>query len=210
MTPQEIEDMFTNATGEFAFARWGRPIAPVVFGVDDASVAVVKSAIEATTSLVKLDTAETDPELGSNFMWFFLRDWQELLDTPDLNQLIPELANLVPRLKAGKATSYRMFRYDNDGAIQACFVFLRMDKTMAALPAEELALSQMVQSLLTWGPKAFATKSPLARLENGTSVLRPDLTSLLRVAYDRFLPAASTDPILAMRMSPRTELLNGT
>ena len=210
MTPQEIELMFTTATGEFSFARWGRPMAPVIFGVDDASVAVFKDAIGVLAGMVNIGLAETDPELGSNFMWFFLRDWQELLDTPDLHQLLPELANLVPRLQAGAATSYRLFRFDAAGAIQACFVFLRMDDVTAELPAEELAMTQMVQSMLLWGPQAFADTSPLARLATGTAVLRPEIAALLRVAYDRILPAASIDATLALRMSARTGLLDGT
>ena len=30
MTPDDIANLFTRKTGEYAFARWGRPIAPVV------------------------------------------------------------------------------------------------------------------------------------------------------------------------------------
>ena len=71
MTPQDIEAIFTRSDGRFAFARWGRPIAPVVFGVDDATLAVVKGAVEATCQLVRQPIVETDPELGSNLMMFF-------------------------------------------------------------------------------------------------------------------------------------------
>ena len=31
MTPEQIEACFTRDDGRFAFARWGRPIVPVVF-----------------------------------------------------------------------------------------------------------------------------------------------------------------------------------
>ena len=34
--------MFTRHDGGYLFARWGRPIVPVVFGVDDATLSVVK------------------------------------------------------------------------------------------------------------------------------------------------------------------------
>jgi hypothetical protein len=34
----DIAALFTRADGQFLFARWGRPIAPVVFGVEDATV----------------------------------------------------------------------------------------------------------------------------------------------------------------------------
>jgi hypothetical protein len=47
MTPDQIEAHFTRSDGSYLCARWGRPIVPVVFGVDDATLAVVKGAIEA-------------------------------------------------------------------------------------------------------------------------------------------------------------------
>ena len=69
---QRLKHLFTRADGEFAFARWGRPIAPVVFGVDDATLGVFKGAIEAVVMLAGHQMAETDPELGSNLMIFFM------------------------------------------------------------------------------------------------------------------------------------------
>ncbi len=39
MKAVEIETLFTRGDGSFAFARWGRAICPVVFGVDDATLA---------------------------------------------------------------------------------------------------------------------------------------------------------------------------
>ena len=45
--PAEIETLFTRQDGSYAFARWGRPIAPIVFGVDDATLQTVKGAVEA-------------------------------------------------------------------------------------------------------------------------------------------------------------------
>ena len=71
MTPEEVENYFTRNDGTFLFARWGRPVAPVVFGLDDNSLAILKGAIEAVMSLTNQQMSETDPELGSNFMFFF-------------------------------------------------------------------------------------------------------------------------------------------
>jgi hypothetical protein len=47
VSPEEVEALFTRSDGSFLFARWGRAIAPVVFGVDEATLATVKGAIEA-------------------------------------------------------------------------------------------------------------------------------------------------------------------
>ena len=71
LTPEEVESYFTRNDGTFLFARWGRPVAPVVFGLDDNSLAILKGAIEAVMSLTNQQMSETDPELGSNFMFFF-------------------------------------------------------------------------------------------------------------------------------------------
>lgn len=202
MTPTEIEALFVRESGDYVFARWGRPLAPVVFGVDDKTLGIVKGAIEAVCHLASRDTAETDPELGANFMWFFFTDWRELPEVPGLDRLVPDLEALVARLQAGDANQYRIFRFDETGAIQACFVFLRMDAHLSAVPAETLALSQAVQSILLWSDLAFRDRSPLGVVGEAT-VLRPDIAALIRAAYDPVMPVAAQDASHAMRLSAR-------
>lgn len=73
MVPEEVRALFTRTDGQYLFARWGRPIVPVVFGVEDASLAVFKGAIEAVVTLAGHRMAETDPELGANLMLFCFR-----------------------------------------------------------------------------------------------------------------------------------------
>ena len=202
MTADEIEMLFTRDSGKFAFSRWGRALAPVVFGVEDRTLSTVKGAIEAVCQLAGHEMAETDPELGSNFMLFFFNDWAELPKVPGLDRLVPDLEPLVARLQAADANQYRVFRFDGAGAIQACFVFLRMDKHLLKVPAQTLALSQVVQSMLLWSDLAFRERSPLA-VAGETTVLRPDIAALIRAAYDPVLPAAADDPSHALRLSAR-------
>ncbi len=202
MTPHATEALFTRESGEYLFARWGRPLAPVVFGVDDKTLSTVKGAIEAVCQLAGHEMAETDPELGSNFMWFFFRDWSELPQVPGLDRLVPDLVPLVARLEAADANQYRIFRFDDAGAIQACFVFLRMDQHLSKVPAETLALSQVVQSILLWSDLAFRDQSPLAVAGEAT-VLRPDIAALIRAAYDPVVPAVAEDRSHALRLSAR-------
>jgi hypothetical protein len=204
LSPQAVEDLFTRRDGSFLCARWGRPIAPVVFGVDDATVSVLKGAIEALCLLTAHATAEIDPELGANLMVFFVRDWSELADTPDLDRLIPDLSTLLARLEAAEANQYRLFRFDADGAILACFSFIRVDAHLAAVPAETLALNQMVQAMLLWSDTAFLDASPLALID-GNAVLRPEIGAILRAAYDPVLPPMSTDAAHALRIAARLE-----
>ena len=204
MTPDEIEALFTRDSGEFLFARWGRPIVPIVFGVEDETLSTVKGAFEAVVTLANHKMAETDPELGANCMVFFFREWQELLDVPDLDRLIPDLAPLVDRLVAADANQYRIFRFEDDGAIRAAFVFLRMDKELSKVPAETLALSQVVQTILLWSDTAFRSASPLA-IAGDATILRPDIAALIRATYDPVLPGAAQDPSHALRLFARLE-----
>ncbi|MCP3972815.1 MAG: hypothetical protein GY717_21355 [Rhodobacteraceae bacterium] len=204
MGPDEIEALFSRTDGSYFFARWGRPVAPVVFGVDEATLQVVKGAAEALATLAGHQMAETDPELGANLMLFFFRDWVELTQVPDLDRLVPDLGALVARLAARGANQHRFFRFDDSGAIQAAFVFLRMDEALSKLPAEELALGQMVQVMLAWSDRAFATRSPLA-LAGGHTVLRPDIADLIRAAYDPVMPVAAQDASHALRLAARME-----
>ena len=148
--------------------------------------------------------AETDPELGANLMLFFCRDWSELSDVPDLDRLLPDLAGLVARLKAGQANQYRIFRFDPAGGIRAAFVFLRMDRHMQAAPADVLALRQIGQVLLLGAEAAGRERAPLA-VQDGRTVLRPEIAGLIRAAYDPVLPVAAADAAHALRLYARMQ-----
>ena len=202
MIADEITPLFTRADGQFLFARWGRPSAPVVFGTDEGTLSVIKGAFEAVCALAGHEMAETDPELGANLMVFFLRDWAELPDVPNLDRLIPDLGALVARLAAADANQYRAFRFDPEGAIKAAFVFVRMDAQLSKVSADVLALSQAVQTILLWSDRAFSDRSALAQA-GGHTVLRPDLAALIRASYDPVLPAISQDPSIALRLAAR-------
>ena len=203
MNAGAIAQLFTRADGSYLFARWGRPIVPVVFGVEDATVSILKGAIEAVVALAGHEMAETDPELGANLMIFFIRDWAELPETPNLGRLIPDLGPLVDRLQAAGANQYRSFRFDEAGAIQASFVFIRMDDAMADLPAETIALAQIVQIILLWSDTAFAGASPLAAAAGGAAVLKPEIADVIRAGYDPVMPVSAVDASHALRLAAR-------
>ena len=202
MDVADIEALFTREDNSFLFARWGRAICPVAFGVDDATLAAVKGAIEATCELAGHEMGEMDAELGSNLMMFFFEEWDELLAVPGMDRLVPDLAPLVARLQKADANQYRFFRFDEAGAIKACFVFLRMDAHLSAVPAQTLVLSQIAQSMVLWSDTAFRERSPLV-VAGETVALRPEIAALLRAAYDPVLPAAAQDASHALRLAAR-------
>lgn len=202
MTPEQVQTFFTRSDGSYLFARWGRPIVPVVFGVEDATLSVVKGAIEAVVTLAGHKMAEHDPELGANLMVFFFRDWAELPQVPHLDRLVPDLAPLCARLEAAGANQYRFFRFDPDGAIKAGFVFLRMDAHLEAIAAQDLALAQAAQVICLWSDRAFAEVSPLA-LTDGQVILRPDVAGIIRAGYARHMPVVARDASHALRLAAR-------
>ncbi|MEL7107237.1 MAG: hypothetical protein AAGM21_15040 [Pseudomonadota bacterium] len=204
MTPEDLTSYFTRSDGSYFFARWGRPIAPVVFGVEDATLQVVKGAFEAMVTLADHSMDDTDPELGANLLVFFVRSWQELLDTPGVGKLVPDLIPLVDTLRARQANQYRIFRFDEAGAIKAAFVFLKIDAALAEVPADTLALSEAAQTILLWSDTAFKTNGPLAQLpDNKGAVLKPEIANIIRAAYDPILPAHATDPSHGLRLYAR-------
>ena len=202
MDAAQIEALFTRGDGSFAFARWGRAICPVVFGVDDATLGVVKGALEAVVTLAGHEMGDMDAELGSNLMVFFFSEWSELPEVKGMDRLVPDLEPLVAKLQAAEANQYRIFRFDKAGAIKACFVFLRMDAHLSAVPAHTLALSQIVQSMVLWSDTAFQDRSPLA-VNGDTTIIQPDIAGVLRACYDPVLPVVAHDPSYALRLAAR-------
>lgn len=202
MTPEQVQTLFTRSDGQYLFSRWGRAMVPVVFGLDDATLPVMKGAIEAVAGLAGHEIAAADPELGANLMVFFFRDWAELPEVPNLEKLIPDLVALCTRLSEQGANQYRAFRFDPAGAIKAAFVFVRMDAALDAVPADVLALSQAVQIILLWSDRAFVDRSPLVDKGAGAE-LRPEIVGLIRAGYAPQMPTVARDAAHAYRLAAR-------
>lgn len=199
-TPEDVARLFTGPQG-YRFARWGRPVVPVVFGVEDATLATLKGGLQAVVALAGHRMADQDPELGANLMVFFCRDWADLADVPNLDRLVDGLPAVLARLQAQDATQYRMVRFDGDGAIRACFVFLRIDAAMAALSAEVIALDIAVRAICLWADGAFP--AGVLVQAGGRTVLHPGVAAVIRAAYDPVLPAVAQDPSHALRLFAR-------
>jgi hypothetical protein len=204
--PSRIAAMFSRDDGSYHFARWGRPITPVIFGLAEDSLPAMKGAIEATVALAGHKMAETDPEMGANLMMFFLRDWDELMGLPDLDQLVPDLVGLISRLKSANAGQYRVFRYEDTGAMRAAVVLICVAKGMNDGAAQDIGLEQAVKSLLNWSPAAFADMSPLVIGPDGIARLRADVAAVLTAAYDPLMPPADQDPSHALRLYGRVSV----
>ena len=202
MDAEAVARFFTGEDGEYRFARWGRPLAPVLFGVEAETLGIFKAAFGAVAGLTRHGIAETDVEMGANVLVFLVRDWAEFCVVPDMAALVPGIGATVARLEAAGANQYRLFRFEAGGAIRAAFLFLRIDDALAVVPVADLALDQLVRLVLLWGERAFVTRGPLGRLDGGT-VLWPEIAALIRVAQDPGLPDSATDPAHGLRLAAR-------
>jgi hypothetical protein len=203
-----IEEIFTTPEGSYRFSRWGRAIAPVVFGVDDDTLGHLKDAMAMVLEVAQMEFAETDPELGANLMIFFCSEWDELDMVPNLSQMLPDFDILKASLQRTEASQYRTFTFDENGAIRVCIVLLRFDEHMAETSVQTMGVAQMTQSILLWGDEAFEDESPIAIVPaNGMCIVKPGYAALIRAAYDPALPPSSTDSSHAMRLAARAKLL---
>lgn len=201
--PAWVEAQFTRRDGSFRFVRWGRPIAPVIVGTNDEGCRIFEEGIRSAARIAQLPVSEMDSELGANFLVFLVNDWSELLQAPNLVRLIPNLGDLIETLTRHEANQYRVFSFDDEGAIKICITLLRYDDELQKVSAQTLALGQAFQGLLLWSDKAFMDESPLAVTEDGFCVIKPAHADLLRVAYDPTLPSVADDPSMALRLAAR-------
>ena len=201
--PAWVEAHFTSANGAFRFARWGRPIAPVIVGTNDEGCRIFEEAIRAVADVSGLEVGELDPDTGANFLVYLVNGWAELTQAPNLVRMIPNLAELIGTLEEAKANQYRVFGFDEAGAIRLCVTLLRYDDELQAVSAQTLAVGQALQGILLWSDTAFAEDSPIAIDEDGVCGVKPEHAALLKAAYDPVLPNKAEDASLALRIAAR-------
>lgn len=201
--PAWVETLFTRRDGAFRFVRWGRPIVPVIVGTNDEGCRIFEDGIQAVARIATLPVQQMDSELGANFLVFLVNDWAELLQAPNLIRLIPNLNELIATLTEHEANQYRVFSFDDDGAIKICITLLRYDDELQKVSAQTLAIGQAYQGMLLWSDSAFMQESPLAITDDGLCVVKPAYADLLRVAYDPVLPAVASDVSFAHRLAAR-------
>jgi len=199
----QIAHLFTH-DDTYRFARWGRDIAPVVFGTDDESLQAIHAAFSSVVSIANMKIAETDPELGANFLVFFCNDWDEIAEVPNLDRMMQGLDKLVKQLKRAGANQYRHFAFDDQGGIKMCILLIKADADMMKLSVQAMATDQMARSILLWSEDAFLLKSPIGIIEkNNMAMVRPNIAAVIRAGYDKTMPVAAEDPTHVLRLASR-------
>ncbi|MGB0508071.1 MAG: hypothetical protein ACPGGK_17940 [Pikeienuella sp.] len=194
----------------FKFARWGGPICPVVVGLDDKGTQLFEEAIGAVVELAGAKLDEIDPEMGANMMVYIMGDWAHAAQAPNLPNFIPDLPLLIERLNKAGANRYRVFAFDDQGAIRASITMLRYDEQMQEAPVDYIALTEAALAMLVYDEGGVMQDRPviLAKFEDddediARAVVSPWHGRLLAAAYDPTIPAGSKDPSLALRLAAR-------
>ena len=153
---------------QFKFARWGGPISPVVVGLDDKGCKLFEEAIGAVAELAGAKIEEIDPEMGANFMVYVMSDWAHATRAPNLPNFLPDLPALIQRLTEANANRYRVFAFDDAGAIRAAITLLRYDEQMQAAPVDYIALTEAALGMLVYDEAGVAADRPvvMARFED--------------------------------------------
>lgn len=205
-TAERIQRLFGGAN--FKFARWGCAISPVVVGLDDKGTQLFEEAISAIAEVADLKVEELDPEMGANMMIYIMGDWSHADKTPNLPNFLPDLPALVERLNKANANRYRVFAFDDQGAVRASITLLRYDEQMQEAPVDYIALTEAVLATLVFDERGVSEDRPIvmAKFEDedvARAVLSPWHARLLKAAYDPTIPAASGETALAMRLAAR-------
>lgn len=196
----------------FKFARWGTAISPVVVGLDTKGAQLFEEAIGAVAELAGVATEELDAEMGANMMIYIMSDWAHAARAPNLPNFLPNLPELVERLTKANANRYRVFAFDDQGAIRASITLLRYDEQMQAAPVDYIALSEAALAMLVYDEAGVAEDRPVVMAqfedenEDPRAILEPWHAMLIRAAYDPTIPAGSKDPSLALRLAARIEV----
>ncbi|MFV0473149.1 MAG: hypothetical protein ACK5MQ_02760 [Pikeienuella sp.] len=205
---EEIERIQRLFGGEaFKFARWGCPIAPTVIGLDDAGTRLFAEAVKLVAGVASAEIEDIDPEMGANFLIYVMQDWAHASRAPNLPNFLPDLPALIERLTEADANRYRVFAFDDQGAIRAAITLLRYDEKMRAAPVDYIALTEAALGVLVYDEAGISADRPVIMAGIGEDAPRAALdpwhARLIRAAYDPTIPAGAKDPSLAMRLAAR-------
>lgn len=191
----------------FKFARWAGPIAPAVIGLDERGAKLFGEAVRALAEAAGHPMAAEEPQSGEGFHIYVMKSWADAARMPGLPDFLPELPALISRLTQAQANCYRVFAFDDQGAIRSAITMLCYDERMQAAPVDYIALTEAALGMMVYDEAGVSEDRPVAMADFGDgdqrAVLQPWHAQLLRAAYDPSIPAGSKDPALALRLAAR-------
>lgn len=198
---ESVEGAPEDPAQRFRFARWGRPLAPVVLGLDEESAEAARAAVVEAAEAAGVGAVDEDPDLEANFLICVCEKWSQLKSISGLDRLIPDLERLLTLLSAVGANQYRIFRVAPEEGISFAVTLVRFDESVAGLSAQAIGATQAAHGLLMWSDEAFAEDAPVAINRSGRGVIKTFHAKLLKAAYGEDAPSTSEDPNLADQLA---------
>lgn len=207
MTPDDIRTYFARAGGQYQFARWNRPIVPVVFGDHCLDPGLLREALVRLSGITGHPVDLEAPPSAMTYGTLVVREWRDLAATPGAGKAMPGLAKLGAEAERQGGNQFRTFQRDWRGGIKRCVAVIR---TAAGrfddLTPESMALRQAALSFLHWSIPGVVKLRLVMPGPDGVDDLKPEVVALLRAAYDPAMPVSSRDPRHADQLAERMGL----
>ncbi|MEM9010351.1 MAG: hypothetical protein AAGE18_03935 [Pseudomonadota bacterium] len=201
MTAGQVGALFTRSDGEFRFARWARRPVFAAIGLPREEAGQLAEGVEEVLALLPFPAAPA--ETDATLILVVCDEWRELRRVDGLQRLIPKLDPLLAKLAETDSNQYRVFHFDEAGAIVACIALLRRDENLGAVGPRALGVNQAVQAVLLWSDRAFMEESPVVPVGE-TLALRPGYAALITAAYGTTLPVATRERSVAKTLAQRS------
>ena len=93
----EVESMFTSEDKYF-FSRWSSNIVPMVIGLNDFALGIFKKKLLSIWEFSPIQIEEFEIKNKANFVFIFLKKWNELEKLPGIEEIVPDHLSLVKNL----------------------------------------------------------------------------------------------------------------
>ena len=115
----KIQSMFLNID-EYKFSRWSSHIVPIILGLNDFSLNKFKIKLLSLFKHLPLEVDDFEIKKGSNFVFVFFNNWDEIYNIPKIEEILPDYKILFKKINKTDFKQYKRFYFDNDGGITFC------------------------------------------------------------------------------------------
>ena len=203
----KIQSMFGN-NGEYKFSRWSNNIVPIILGLNDFSLTKFKIKLFLLLKDIPLEIDDFEIKKGSNFVFIFFNNWDEIYKLHKIKEILPDYKNLFKKLNKNNFKQYKRFYFDDDGGITFCVFLIYIRDEMDETYFEKLMTEALLKSVLLWSESLnnfedFIVFDEKEKKFNYSS----DCLSLLKACYDPILPCKSNDFSHSLRVFSRYRII---
>ena len=179
----------------------------MVIGLNDFALGIFKKKLLSIWEFSPIQIEEFEIKNKANFVFIFLKKWNELEKLPGIEEIVPDHLSLVKNLSLKNSTQYRRFYFDEKGGINFCVFFVSIKKDIDEFSFEELIVQVLIKSTLLWSDemKSFKKFYYYSKTK-GEFCFSSDFFSFLNACYDPILPIKSVDASHSLRLFARYKL----